>query len=325
MTAKDRAVRLEIHKLHVISLLASARIRNAWISDELLQCRLLSLCPLRLVSDLSISPKRFPDRAQRNRLFLEALQELVTWWSQDFFDISDPLLGQRTRTWDEVQEIIETLPRLARSDFVGGRFAKKISTSKGTPTKGKGKGKKGKEIEDPILAQLEEALGGERLRSVNSMAKKALQQEGSRDISAQLFVALARACGLGARLVVSIQAVPWRAEKVVAKKKGAGSGARQFAHRQGMGKDYSGSEDEDLEEVPIPGLDSSGRSTPKTPKSNMRGAGRHNRPKDPADMYRLRQPKPQPQTIGKPKPKKKKEGESIYQLLLSSTGADKQT
>jgi xeroderma pigmentosum group C-complementing protein len=37
MTAKDRAARLEIHKLHVVTLLASARIRNHWASDELLQ------------------------------------------------------------------------------------------------------------------------------------------------------------------------------------------------------------------------------------------------------------------------------------------------
>lgn len=76
-----------------------------------------------------------------------------------------------------------------------------------------------------------------------------------------------------------------------------------------MGDDYSGSEDDDLEEVPIPGVDSR-TATPKSPKSNMRGAGNHNRPKDPADMYRLRQPKPPPQTIGSKPKKKKKEGES---------------
>ncbi len=227
----------------------------------------------------------------------------MTWWSQDFFDISDPLLGLRTRTWDDVQEIIERMPRLSRSDILGGVMLKRPEASK----KKKGKGK-GKAMDDPILAQLEEELGGERLRSVNSLAKKALQQEGSRDVSAQLFVALARACGLGARLVVSIQAVPWRAEKVVAKKKGAGSGARSNALRQGMGEDYSGSEAEGLEEVPIPGT--SGSAGSRAQKSNMRGAGRHNRPKDPADMYRLRQPKPPPQTVGSKPKRKKKEGKS---------------
>jgi xeroderma pigmentosum group C-complementing protein len=40
MTSKDRAIRLEGHKLHVVSLLASARIRNRWASDGLLKVRL---------------------------------------------------------------------------------------------------------------------------------------------------------------------------------------------------------------------------------------------------------------------------------------------
>lgn len=41
MTAKDRSARLEIHKMHVITLLASARIRNHWASNELLQVGVL--------------------------------------------------------------------------------------------------------------------------------------------------------------------------------------------------------------------------------------------------------------------------------------------
>lgn len=39
MTSKDRAIRLEAHKLHVIALLASARIRNRWASNSLLKVR----------------------------------------------------------------------------------------------------------------------------------------------------------------------------------------------------------------------------------------------------------------------------------------------
>lgn len=39
MTSKDRAVRLEGHKMHVVSLLASARLRNRWASDSLLKVR----------------------------------------------------------------------------------------------------------------------------------------------------------------------------------------------------------------------------------------------------------------------------------------------
>lgn len=312
MTAKDRAHRLEIHKLHVICQLAMARLRNRWLTNELLkvreacghptdtQARLLSLLPHPLQAAFVIPPKRFPDKAQRSRLFFDALQSLATWWSQAFFDVSDTTSGLRTRTWDEVQEVIDTLPRLTKRDFQSGTF-------KSTPSK-KGKGKKKDEDVDPIIDALTQEYGGERVRSVNSMMKKALQQEGSRDMSAQLFVALARACGLGARLVVSLQPVPWRAEKVVQKKvkKGAGKGGRTLASRQGNGSGASEDEDE-FEEVPIPsgGGPSSGR------KKRTFGGGQR-RAANPNDLYRLRPQRPAPQKLGSSKPKKKsKEGKLL--------------
>lgn len=194
----------------------------------------------------------------------------------DFFDISDPLLGQRTRTWDEVQEVIDRLPPLAREDLVKTAF----SAKKFSPKKRKGKGKD-QEEQDEVLASLQEEFGGEQLRSCNSLMKKTLQQEGSRDVSAQLFVSLARACGLGARLVVSIQAVPWRAEKVAQKKKKP----RTKARRQGMGSDV-GSEVEELEEVPLP-------DTNQGPQT---------------DLYKLRKQRPAPQTTGAPKRKRREGG-----------------
>jgi xeroderma pigmentosum group C-complementing protein len=44
MTSKDRAIRLEGHKLHVVSLLASARIRNRWASNSILKVGLCEMC-----------------------------------------------------------------------------------------------------------------------------------------------------------------------------------------------------------------------------------------------------------------------------------------
>nr|XP_018262096.1 uncharacterized protein I303_05111 [Kwoniella dejecticola CBS 10117]OBR84254.1 hypothetical protein I303_05111 [Kwoniella dejecticola CBS 10117] len=289
MTSKDRAMRLEIHKMHAISLLASTAIRNRWCCNTLLKARLLSLLPHPLQTAFSIPPSRFPDKAQRSRLFFDALQDLVTWWSQSFFDVSDPTLGLRTRPWDEIQEIIDQLPKLARADLTPGHY---LAQSK----------EKVKERED-ALESMSVGSGAEKLRSVNSLMKKALQQEGSRDVSAQLFVALARACGLGVRLVTSLQVVPWRAEKVVHKKKpGAGRGGRTVASRQGMGpnSDEEEEEEDEFEEVPIPGQDA-----PKERKNNVRAGGTR-RLQDPTDLYRLRAPKPPPQTVGKPsKPKSK--------------------
>lgn len=231
-------------------------------------------------------------------MFFEALQSLVTWWSQSFFEVSDWQLGVRTRTWDEVMAIVDTLPRVAALKAKGGNI----------------------EAEN---AELVKKLGdgGERLRTVKSLMKKALQQEGGRDTSAQLFVALCRALGLGARLVVSLQAVPWRAEKVSTPAKGKNS-----ARGKGKGKEAAtptanaGDEDEDeFEEVVVPpagepitpargtkrraddsvtesGGTASGASTPaQKPIPNPP-------PRQP--LYRLRKPKPQ--KLGTAKPAKKK-------------------
>jgi xeroderma pigmentosum group C-complementing protein len=185
----------------------------------------------------------------------------------------------RTRSWDEVQGILDTI------DFSS---LGESSRSQGEATedrKGKGKAKderkkKKKEHQDAVLQALEDAFGGERLRSINSMMKKALQQEGSRDVSAQLFLSLARACGLGARLVASLQPVPWRAEKAAPKPK------RTRAARQGMGTEPFSGEDE-LEEVPI--------SAP--PGSDEK-----------FNPFKLRKPRPAPQTPGGKTRKPKREG-----------------
>ncbi|EIW67502.1 hypothetical protein TREMEDRAFT_33288, partial [Tremella mesenterica DSM 1558] len=306
ITSKDRAIRMEIHKLHVVCLLASARIRNRWCSNSLLKARLLSLLPHPLQAAFNIPPSRFPDRAQRSRLFFEALQSLVTWWSQSFFDIPDYTIGLRTRPWDEVQEIIDNLPPLTKTDFLTPTFnlqsisLTSTNNNHQTPSsreKGKGReqtspasSKKGKqkEMEDVWIEQIGEGAGGERLRSVNSLMKKALQQEGSRDVSAQLFVALARACGLGTRLVYSIQAVPWRAEKSLVKKKptGAGSGGKTVASRQGNGDD----EDRTAGETELAEKEVLGSKMEESGKP-IRAAGKR-RLQDPADLYRLRKQKP---------------------------------
>ena len=138
------------------------------------------------------------------------------------------------------------------------------------------------------------------------MMKKVLQQEGSRDVSAQLFVTLARACGLGVRLVASLQAVPWRAEKVVAKKKpGAGRGGRTLASRQGNGpaSEEEESDEDEMEQVLIPGSGVEDVVPPEvteklpTTQGRVRAAGKR-RLQDPADLYRLRKAKPTPQKVG---------------------------
>jgi xeroderma pigmentosum group C-complementing protein len=58
----------------------------------------------------------------------------------------------------------------------------------------------------------EDYPNSDRLRSVKSLMKHALLHSGSRDTSAILFTALCRALDVPARLVVSLQSVPWSAK-----------------------------------------------------------------------------------------------------------------
>lgn len=93
---------------------------------------------------------------------------------------------------------------------------------------------------------------GEVIRSSKSLMKHALMGRGCRDTSAQLFTALCRALGIPARLVVSIQSVPWQAKigkpkpKTVSKSK---SKTKTAVEPQVI--DVDGDED-DMEEVAIP-------------------------------------------------------------------------
>jgi xeroderma pigmentosum group C-complementing protein len=73
----------------------------------------------------------------------------------------------------------------------------------------KGKGRASKDDDDD---KEEDYSHSDRLRSVKSLMKHALLRSGSRDTSAILFTALCRALDVPARLVVSLQSVPWSAK-----------------------------------------------------------------------------------------------------------------
>ncbi|KAL1667499.1 hypothetical protein GGF50DRAFT_124822 [Schizophyllum commune] len=179
----ERLLRVDCHKLHTLCLLASARVRNKWLNDPLLHARLLSLTPLELQNAFSaIHKSRMPDANHRAHMFRRALEGLVEWWADEFFDVK-PEGHIRNRTFAEVQKymIKHQVP-----------------------------------LDDPDatmdLETLEDVLDdeGETIRSPKSLMKHALMHSGSRDVSAQLFTALCRALGLPARLVFSIQSVPWQ-------------------------------------------------------------------------------------------------------------------
>lgn len=218
----ERLLRIDCHKAHTVALIANALVRNRWINDELLQvlkiplylslsltfalqARLLSLTPLPIQNSLAMIHKsRIPDDVKRGYLFEQAVSRLASWWSGTFTVKRTGHL--RNRTFDDVQR---------------GLLSRGL-----VDVTGKGKGK--------VLPQDVDSLEGlfndgrvENVRSAKSLMKHALMRSGSRDVSSQLFTALCRALGIPARLVVSLQSVPWQTNvgrsKTPAKHKGSDS------------------------------------------------------------------------------------------------------
>lgn len=120
-----------------------------------------------------IHKSRVPDQNKRGRLFEAAVDRLVTWWCETFFSVTST--GHvRSRTFEEVEG------EIALADQSDGSGS--------------------------------DENGYERIRSVESLMKHVLMQRGSRDTSAHLFTALCRALDIPARLVVSLQSVPWKSK-----------------------------------------------------------------------------------------------------------------
>ncbi|KAI9443725.1 hypothetical protein F5148DRAFT_784537 [Russula earlei] len=224
----ERLLRVDCHKVHTVALIANASTRNRWINDELLQARLLSLTPLPIQNSFAMIHKsRIPDDVKRGYLFEQAVSRLASWWADTFFTVKS--LGHlRSRTFEDVQRALLSNGLI---DITG-----------------KGKGKALPPDAD-LLEELFENDKSEIVRSPKSLMKHALMRSGSRDVSSQLFTALCRALGIPARLVVSLQSVPWQMNvgrsKTSAKHKESGSKGKAIQLRDA---EDSG---EDLQEVGV--------------------------------------------------------------------------
>ena len=119
-------------------------------------------------------------------MFETAMKDLTDWWANSFFEVL-PEGHIRSRTFDEVRRALE-VRGLHFKDQNNPDAVIDIDT-----------------LQDMADDEIEP------IRSPNSLMKHALMQNGSRDLSAQLFTALCRSLGIPARLVVSLQSVPWQA------------------------------------------------------------------------------------------------------------------
>lgn len=208
----------------------------------------MSLTPLALQNTFAtIHKSRIPEPAQRGRLFESAITRLADWWASTFDIVPEGHI--RSRTFEAVQKTI------------------RLEAPAPPDPKGKGKARAVEEDEDED-DEVRYGIDGEKMRSVKSLMKHALMRRGSRDTSAQLFTALCRALGIPARLVVSLQSVPWQAgvgkPKPPTKKKAKAKETNGDAKGKGKAAAKAPAEDDeddDMEDVSIPG--SSAVSTPR--------------------------------------------------------------
>jgi xeroderma pigmentosum group C-complementing protein len=171
----------------------------------------MSLTPLALQNAFqSFSPRTHPNERDRSRLFDAALRDLVSWWWQSF--TIEEGIGIRSRPWSEVEAEIEALGIKTLAELADPSLAVARRENAGGSSSRKGKGKATVVVEPPPPESsiLELATRGEKIRSAQSLMKRALLMRGSRDMSAQLFTALCRALDIPARLVFSLQPVDWK-------------------------------------------------------------------------------------------------------------------
>jgi xeroderma pigmentosum group C-complementing protein len=230
----------------------------------------MSLAPLSLQSAfLSIKKSLIPDAGYRGHTFENSVKALVEWWSDVFFRVQKT--GHiESHTFEEIQQLL----KLDEYEF-----------------------------DDDYQLAYASLDGHEIIKSSKSLMKHALMRSGSRDVSAQLFTALCRALDIPARLVVSLQSVPWQANGGKSKPNG----------KKRSRTDTPADPDSDMEEIAVPPVrdnkgkgrateldggyvvsDGSRSSTTGSPSVDGKGKGKGRQKPTPAVRLRKSRSKPPP-------------------------------
>ena len=237
------------------------------LTPDSLQARLMSLTPLNLqAAFLNIKKSRVPDAAYRGHIFENSIKALVEWWADVFFRVQNTGHIQ-SHTYEDIQKLLES------DDY---------------------------EFDEDYKLAYTSFEGHEIVKTPKSLMKHALMRSGSRDVSAQLFTALCRALDIPARLVVSLQSVPWQTN--VGRSKPTG--------KKRSKPDTPADSDDDMEEVVVPAIrdikgkgraidsdggyvvsDASRYSTPGSSSVNGKGKGKGKRKANPAVRLRKQRPK----------------------------------
>ncbi|BFZ59766.1 hypothetical protein YB2330_000784 [Saitoella coloradoensis] len=158
LTAIDRKIRLETHKLHLLCLLSRLSLLNKFCQSSSVHRSLRTLLPVDVKGALRGSGEGLTQYL-KSQAFVEGLKTAGEAWRSQFTVMRNGL--RKPTYWDA------------------------------------------KSLEDTDMFD----LGGEEV-TLETFKKAAQEREGSRDLGAQLFVALLRSVGAEARLVCSLQVLP---------------------------------------------------------------------------------------------------------------------
>ena len=159
ISAAEKRLRLEIHKMHLCCSISHGFIRSHWCNDHQIQSQLRKLLPSKTISYLN--PDESKSQFQRSRSFMDGIEQATKIFRARF---QKDYRGLSRATWAESSQALENwqAPRdselpLQKTDF----------------------------------------------------ASSAQQLKASRDVGAQLFCAMLRSAGVDARLVFSLQCLPF--------------------------------------------------------------------------------------------------------------------
>ncbi|RAL12006.1 putative DNA repair protein Rad4 [Aspergillus homomorphus CBS 101889] len=161
ITAAEKRLRLDIHKVHLLCLLRHVQIRNRWCNDDELQGALKRMISKKTISLLH-PPESKPEH-NRSTSFIDGLNQVSDAFSRRF-KVTKP--GLKRPHWAQSPEALKQRVETILSD-------------------------------------------AEVFTSVDDFRKQALTLQGSRDFGAQLFCALLRSVAVEARLVCSLQPLPF--------------------------------------------------------------------------------------------------------------------
>ncbi|KAI9376174.1 hypothetical protein BJX61DRAFT_552826 [Aspergillus egyptiacus] len=161
VTAAERRLRLEVHKMHLLCLLCHVQRRNLWCNDEEVQGFVKKMLPKQIVAQLN--PPEDKPQHTRSAMFLDGLNKAGDMFSRRFR---------------------QTRPGLRRAHWAHDADSLRQKT-------------------EAIMSDAEVFLSREDFRN------QAKTMQGSRDFGAQLFCALLRSVAVDARLVCSLQPLPF--------------------------------------------------------------------------------------------------------------------